>query len=151
MALPRRQPPTETSPDHPTEPPIGRDLPFRRGEERNGERCHRFPWWRRATDREAVVSHRRRQPPTETQPWRRTDPSVASDFAFRRSEERRRDREMKEKRKCEGREGHLFSNLYPCDTWQRSNDASRAKLSNTFSLFFLLSFILIAINLKQLT
>ncbi|KAF2597107.1 hypothetical protein F2Q68_00011509 [Brassica cretica] len=103
VALPRRQPPTETSPDRPTEPPIGRDLPFRRGEEGNRERCHRFPWWRRATDREAVVSRRRRQPPTETQPWRRTVPSIASDFAFRRSEERKREKEMKEKKKCEGR------------------------------------------------
>ncbi|KAF3523780.1 hypothetical protein F2Q69_00050765 [Brassica cretica] len=30
VSLPRRQPPTETWPDRPTEPPIGRDLPFRR-------------------------------------------------------------------------------------------------------------------------
>ena len=38
VSLPRRQPPTETWPDRPTEPPIGRDLPFHWGEERNWER-----------------------------------------------------------------------------------------------------------------
>ena len=90
----------------------------RRGKKQR-ERCRRFRWWRRATDREDVVGRRRRQPPTEA--------AVSS----KRPTDRMRcrlspQRGENEKKKHDGSQRHLFSSHLLCDAWQIRNDASRA-------------------------
>ncbi|KAG5375334.1 hypothetical protein IGI04_039930 [Brassica rapa subsp. trilocularis] len=106
--------------DSHTEPPIGKNLAFRLGEERTRERSRRVSW-RRATDTGDVVRLRRRQQTRETPPFRRTKPPIARDVAYCHRE-KERERERKKRRNA----------TEANDTSPQANSfATRARLGTT--------------------